>query len=332
MTDQVTPATQPEQTVAPTPELRFEMSAGIGKLIEALAKARKAFLPIIKAETNPFFKSKYADLSACIDATKDGLSANGLAVLQPPVFDRKTGTVEVVTLLAHSSGEWIKSILDMPVSKSDAQGVGSAITYGRRYSYSGVLNVASEQDDDGNAAVSKYFLERKKEESNEEFDQRTEGQQCIVPFQITAIDEACKRTGKTEAEILAYLGLIGHKRIEHLLKSEFQEFLKWANSTKSPAVLKPTPGVGEGRYRKSSISTSPALSNMKPASQIAAPDPVQKTMKRLFATANELHIPEGDVKQCGYTLFKVDSLTKLDVPQLEQLIQWVKDVAANASE
>jgi hypothetical protein len=61
--------------------------------------------------------------------------------------------VEIVTFLAHSSGEWIKSVLDMPVVKSDPQGVGSAITYGRRYAYSGMVSVASEADDDGNAAT-----------------------------------------------------------------------------------------------------------------------------------------------------------------------------------
>lgn len=146
------PATSPVQTVTPNPELRFEMSAGIGHLIEALAKARKAFKPVLKESSNPFFKSKYADLAAVIEATKEGLSANGLAVIQPPTYDRGTGTVQVFTLLAHSSGEWIRTTLDMPVSKPDAQGVGSAITYGRRYSYSGILNVASEEDDDGNAA------------------------------------------------------------------------------------------------------------------------------------------------------------------------------------
>lgn len=144
----------------------FEMSASIGTLIKALANARGAFKPILKGSNNPFFKSKYADLAAVIDATKEGLSMNGLAVLQPPAFDRGSGTVEVLTLLAHSSGEWIKSVLHMPVNKTDAQGVGSAITYGRRYGYSAVLNVASEEDDDGNAAVSRDFKKKKSRSKN----------------------------------------------------------------------------------------------------------------------------------------------------------------------
>lgn len=158
----VSPATSAVETRSPNPELRFEMSNGIGKLIEALAKARKLFTPIIKEETNPFFNSKYADLSAVIDATKGGLSEAQLSVVQLPAYKREAGLVEIVTLLAHSSGEWIKSTLEIPMAKQDAQGIGSAITYGRRYSYSAVLGVASESDDDANAAVSGEFKKPQK--------------------------------------------------------------------------------------------------------------------------------------------------------------------------
>lgn len=301
----------------PLQPMKFEMSATIGQLVEALAKARKAFKPIVKGETNPFFKSKYADLATVIDATKDGLSDNGLVVFQPPVYGRD-GAVQVVTILAHSSGEWIKSILDMPVSKTDAQGVGSAITYGRRYAYSGVLSVASEEDDDANAAVSgEYKKTARKEETEAEFDQRTADQQAIAPFQITAIDEACKRTGKTEEEVLAYLNLIGHKRIEYILKSEFQEFLKWANTkTKASEAKAAVAKVG---------------GTIKPASQIV-PDGRTKAMKRLWATAAELSIPEQDVKTCAYEKYQVDSMTKLNEAQLTEMAQWVKDVAAAVAE
>lgn len=308
--EQVSPAASPEQTVTPNPELRFEMSAGIGHLIEALAKARKAFKPVLKESSNPFFKSKYADLAAVIDATKEGLSANGLAVLQPPIFTRDTGTVQVITLLAHSSGQWIRTMLDMPVNKTDAQGVGSAITYGRRYSYSGVLNVASEEDDDGNAAVAKDFKRGGKEESAEDFDQRTIDQQCISAYQVAGIADACKRSGKTDAEVEAYLGLIGHKQVKELLKSEFAEFLKWANSK--------TPAKG------------PIPAGMKPASQIDSP--TQKAMKRLFALANEHKIPEGDLKNAAYEMFSVKSMTELSVMQLDEMVKWVKSVAEAVSE
>ena len=309
--NQLSPAKSPEQTAAPRPELRFEMSPSIGKLIEALAKARKQFTPILKESSNPFFKSKYADLAAVIAATSDGLSDNGLAVLQPPAFERSTGTVEVLTLLAHSSGQWLKAILDMPVSKSDAQGVGSAITYGRRYSYSGVLNVASEEDDDGNAAVSRRPGDKPKLESNEEFDQRTVDQQNIGVAQIKAIDEALKASGKTEDEIKAALGFIGETRIEHIKKGKFDKFLKWAGTTGKPTAA-----------------------TVKPASKIEPPKdtPRLKAMRRLWATAAEYSIPEHDVKQAAYQMFKVDSMTVLTEAQLDEMHDWVKSVASAVQE
>lgn len=293
-----------DQLVAPV-KIRFEMSAEIGKIVGALAKARKAFKPIIKAEINPFFKSKYADLAAVIDATKDGLSDNGLAVIQPPAYDRLTGTVEVLTLVAHESGEWIRAILDMPTNKPDAQGVGSAITYGRRYAYSAILNVASESDDDGNAAVSKDFKDARKEESEESFDQRTESQQCIAQFQVSAIVEACKKSGKTEEEVAAYLGLIGHKRIEHIFKNQFQEFLKWANGK----------AKGNGKQAAAAI--------LKPAD-----DERTRAMKKLWATASEYSILEADVKTAAYEKFSVDSMTLLNTTQINEMTQWIRDVAA----
>lgn len=306
----VSPAQQPEQSAAPTPELRFSMSAGIGKLIEALAKASLSFEPIKKESENPFFKSYYADLAAVIEATRKHLGANGIAVIQPPVRT-VDGKVEIITLMAHSSGEWIKSILEMTPTKMDAQGVGSAITYGRRYSYSAILNVASEEDDDGNAAVSGEFKKKKKEETPDEFDQRTEQQQCIQGFQIKAIEDACKRSGKTEEETKAYLGLIGHKKVGDLFKSEFNDFLKWANAVK-----------------KTDLPT------MKPASKIAYPkeDQRAKANRRLWATAAELSIPEKDVKTFAYEKFGVDSMTNLTEAQLDETSDWIKEVARAVSE
>jgi len=160
--DDLSPQNQAEQALGPNLGLRFQMSASIGSLAAALAKAHKQFQPIIKGEVNPFFKSKYADLATVIEATKAGLSDNGIAVLQLPAFTRSEGMVEIKTILAHSSGEWIASSLELPIAKTDAQAVGSAISYGRRYSYSAILNVASEAEDDGNAAVSKEFKKPEK--------------------------------------------------------------------------------------------------------------------------------------------------------------------------
>lgn len=128
---------------------------GIKELAAALAKAQAAMGGAKKQSTNPHFKSRYADLSSVWDACREPLTANGLSVLQSP---RTTWwadghcVVEVTTLLLHESGQYISDTLAVPVTKPDAQGVGSATTYARRYMLSSFAGVASE-DDDGNAAV-----------------------------------------------------------------------------------------------------------------------------------------------------------------------------------
>ena len=143
-----------DQMVLPSLSWTVRFSDQRGELFGALAKARKGFSKVLKTSSNPFFKSKYADLSVLIDATSNSLSANGLAVLQFPAVNEQ-GRVVITTVLGHSSGQWAEGSLEMPIQKADAQGVGSATTYGRRYSYGALLNVASEEDDDGNAATGK---------------------------------------------------------------------------------------------------------------------------------------------------------------------------------
>lgn len=132
----------------------FQKSPTIGELTKALAAAHKDFKPVLKDANNPFFKSKYADLAGVIDATGDALSAHDLAVIQSP-GRIANGHIFLTTLLSHSSGEWVKDELELPISKFDAQGTGSAITYARRYAYQAIVGVAAE-DDDGDAASQKF--------------------------------------------------------------------------------------------------------------------------------------------------------------------------------
>lgn len=116
----------------------------------ALVKAQRAFGPALKSSTNPHFKSKYADLSACVEAVIDGLNANGIALVQRTSEDQ-TG-VTVTTVFVHESGEMLDSgPLHVPAAKNDPQGYGSALTYARRYSLMAACGIAPE-DDDGNAA------------------------------------------------------------------------------------------------------------------------------------------------------------------------------------
>lgn len=117
----------------------------------AFVKAQKAFAPALKSSSNPHFKSKYADLAACVEAVIDALNSNGIALMQPAVLCDSGVTVETVFL--HESGERISGgVLHVPAQKNDAQGYGSALTYARRYCLMAACGIAPE-DDDGNAAA-----------------------------------------------------------------------------------------------------------------------------------------------------------------------------------
>jgi hypothetical protein len=100
---------------------------------------------------NPHFKSKYASLAEVIDTVRPVLAKHKLAVIQLPAFRENVGHV-LCTRIVHESGEWIEEEMRLNPIKDDPQGLGSSLTYSRRYSLPGVCMIASEDDDDGNAA------------------------------------------------------------------------------------------------------------------------------------------------------------------------------------
>ena len=119
----------------------------------AFVKAKRAFGPALKCKTNPAFKSKYADLAACLEAVDEALLDNGIALIQE-TFEDATG-ITVETVFMHESGETLRcGKLHVPASKQDPQGYGSALSYARRYSLMASCGIAAE-DDDGNAASRK---------------------------------------------------------------------------------------------------------------------------------------------------------------------------------
>jgi hypothetical protein len=128
----------------------MHQSEQINELAAALAKAQAEIQPAIKDSINPYFKSKYADLASVWSACKDALTKNGLAVLQ--TMDNKEGQLVLFTTLVHASGQWMRSCLPVLSAKQDAQSIGSAITYMRRYSLAAMVGVTTDEDDDGNAA------------------------------------------------------------------------------------------------------------------------------------------------------------------------------------
>ena len=123
----------------------------ITKLASALVKAQAKMDGALKDSANPFFKSKYADLSSVVSAIKPVAAEFGLGYIQ--VSHNVDNHAAIETVIVHESGESFScGIVSVPVAKVDAQGFGSAMTYARRYSLSAAFGVCPE-DDDGNAAA-----------------------------------------------------------------------------------------------------------------------------------------------------------------------------------
>jgi ERF superfamily len=135
----------------------MKTSESIKDISAALAKAQGAMGPVIKDKTAKVqmkaggaYSFDYADLASVLDVVRPALAANGIAIVQTPSVHE--GQVVVETRLAHASGEWMESALSTKAEDLSPQKIGSAITYLRRYSLSCMVGVASEEDDDGNAA------------------------------------------------------------------------------------------------------------------------------------------------------------------------------------
>jgi len=121
------------------------------EIASALVKAQREFGPALKSSTNPHFRSKYADLSSCVDAVITALNSNGIYLMQ--LTDEHPDGVRVSTTFIHESGEQLSGgTLFMPASKADPQGFMSALTYCRRASLMAACSIAPE-DDDGNQAT-----------------------------------------------------------------------------------------------------------------------------------------------------------------------------------
>lgn len=123
----------------------MKMSDSITNLATALAKAQAEIRPAIFDSTNPHFRSKYASLTAVMEACREALSKNQIAVVQgAAVVD---GAVAVTTLLLHASGEYISDELTMPFAQATPQQIGSSLSYCRRYSLASLVGITADDDD-----------------------------------------------------------------------------------------------------------------------------------------------------------------------------------------
>lgn len=153
-TGEIVPLQDGQIIVRPPP---FTTSPETDKLDAALAKAQGAVKHALKDSRNEHFKSNYADLSSVWEACREALSANGISVTQWPCH-AEDSRLHLVTRLA-CAGQWMQAHMSMPLSKPDAHGYGSAVTYARRFALASAVGIAAD-DDDGNDAAAKPQAQR----------------------------------------------------------------------------------------------------------------------------------------------------------------------------
>lgn len=141
-----------EKKIDSKPEYKLiSRSESIVELSKAFALFQAEVINPLNSTVNSFFKNKYATLADVLNEVRPALAKHGLSVLQMP--SGNDGLVQLTTLIMHTSGEWIETEpMIMRPEKGTPQGIGSCLTYLRRYSLSSILGVASEDDDDGNEA------------------------------------------------------------------------------------------------------------------------------------------------------------------------------------
>lgn len=159
----------------------------LDKLAPALCRAQGKIKHAVKDSANPFFKSRYADLTSVWDAIRDAFQSEGLSVSQLPTTD-DDGRPALETILMHNSGQWISGVVPVNPVKNDPQALGSAITYMRRYALQAVAGVCAD-DDDGEAAQG-----RKKVNSAGEH----------VPKKPTWTDAQKIKAGELKSKLMAF--------------------------------------------------------------------------------------------------------------------------------
>ena len=133
-------------------------SDSIKNLAAAMCASQAEMGGAAKSAENPFFNSKYANLSSIVRAIKEPFANHGLSYVQFPVEDG--GRVGIETILMHESGEWLSNSFTVQLTKQDAQGAGSAITYCRRYGLQAVAGIPSEDDDGFAASLDRELTEK----------------------------------------------------------------------------------------------------------------------------------------------------------------------------
>lgn len=178
------------------------------KLFEALSKAQAVMKGARKDSDNPYFKSSYADLSSVWEACQKPLTDNGLAVAQ--TVDYQDGKIFVVTILGHSSGQYLESRLPLPANITDPQKIGAAITYFRRFGLQAITGVCP-IDDDGESIAQR------------DDNVRAVKGEYISPQQVAFLADKLRGEGETVNKLLKHFGI---KKFADLPSNLWDKLLK----------------------------------------------------------------------------------------------------------
>lgn len=183
---------------------------------------------------------------------------------------------------------------------SGDKAIYKAKTGAQKYFLRGLGLIPDEKDDpEADESVDKAT----KGESTEEFDQRTEGQKRVAQFQVNEFLARCKKTGKTDLQLIAYLKeLGGYRQVEEMSRDQFPDALKWA-----------TAPIAAGKKHDLTEKLAESVELIE----------LHKAMKRVWALAAEKSLPEADVKTWAHETFKVDSMKSLTLPQLRSVAEWI---------
>jgi hypothetical protein len=210
----------------------MKKSENIAKLAEALCAVQAVLKGAVKDSENPFFHSQYADLTSVWDACRESLTKNGLAVTQPT--DVTDSGVIIETVLLHKSGEWIAGRLLLKPTKQDPQGIGSAITYGRRYALAAMVGISPEDDDGEGAMGRETKTEKKKSYPKKAEPSRSAPASDAPPTHTTAKDklkkelhEYCNGDEAVMDEVLKNISIFGSPGDERWIRDINKSSEKW---------------------------------------------------------------------------------------------------------
>lgn len=208
-------------------------STELNEIFTALALAQGEIKVALKDSSNPFFKSKYANLQSVVESARPSLVKHGLSVTQFMESDDH-GNEYLCTMLGHKSGQWILSRMKINPVKPDPQSLGSCITYLRRYMYASITGVYDGfEDDDGNVASSENTsIHIPEKTEHRDVQQSFDGSDLVSEKQVKFISYQIGQNRDLLRDVLQKYGV---SNIQSIKKSDAQHALAYIESQKNLA-------------------------------------------------------------------------------------------------